>query len=328
VALEIPMVLVLEQAHWANVESLRALKCLVNARHPSPDEFKGILVILCYTKPIGSSALAKFLSNTIIGESAATAPLGEGDPSVHSPAMSIGLSNLTKNDIIEWTSDQWGLALERDSHDMVQSVANRIYDKSKGNPRFATMLMTQLQSLCESPPDNIRVEQWLEKIPATTDDLFAWILQLQDSNVWHVIDIIAALATCGNCASGSDILDPTLVDLVLQRSCQEDLITAHQCGLLILDQVSRTVRFPSPDLETVAYSLIPKSHRAVCHLKIGRRLWKNSLLGTTIEDSDNCTSLIYVEADNLRLGADLCSDVDDLDGIITIIQDLGLLEPS
>jgi predicted ATPase len=321
-----PMVLVLEQAHWANVESLQALDSLLKARHTPPVEFKAILVILCYTestKPSDSPALTEFRCNVSVGESATTAPLGESDTD-HYPALRISLNNLTKNDIIEWTADQWGVALESDSHDMLQSVASLIYDQSNGNPRFVAMLMTQLQPLCESPLDDNRVGQWLETIPSTTDDLFAWILRQQDSNVQHVIDSIAALAVCGNCASSiGDTVDGKLVDLVLQRSCQDDLATAHQCGLLILDPVSQIVRFPSPDLKAAAYSVIPESTRATCHLKIGRRLWKNSSLATTIEDSDNFTSLIFVVADNLRLGADLCSDVDDLDGIVMIILKAG-----
>jgi predicted ATPase len=323
VAAVIPMVLVLEQAHWANVESLQALESLLHSCHPPPFEFKGILVILCYAESTNSSdspVLTEFLSSMSFGGSDQNSLFGESD-TVHYPALRISLNNLSKSDIIEWTADQWGLALRRESHDVLQSVGNLIYDKSSGNPRFVTLLMTQLRSLCGSSLDDIRVEEWLEAIPSTTDDLFAWILQQQDTNVQNVLDIIAVLAACGNSASssGDDVVDCTLVGLVLQRSCQDDLATAHQCGLLILDLIGQTVRFPSPDLEAVAYSLIPESNRAVCHLKTGRRLWKNSSLGTSTEDS----SIIFVVADNLQLGVGLCLDVDDLDGIAMIILEAG-----
>jgi predicted ATPase len=318
VATVLPTVLVLEQAHWANIESLQALESLLNSCHPRPAEFKGILVILCYSESTNGSdsrAFEEFLSGISFGDSATTALLRESD-TVRYSVLRIRLNNLTKSDIVEWTTEQWGLPLERDSHDMLQSVGNLVYEKSNGNPRFVTLLLTQLQSL-----DDILFEEWLETIPPNSHDLFVWILQQQDSSVRHVIDIIAVLGARGNCASSSSGGDANcpLVDLVLQRSCQDDLITAHQCGLLIVDPVDQTVRFPSPDLEAVTYSLIPDSMRATCHLKIGRRLWKNSSMGTSNEDS----SLIFVVADNLRLGVDLCSDVEDLDGIIMIILEAG-----
>jgi predicted ATPase len=85
---------------------------------------------------------------------------------------------------------------------------------------------------------------------------------------------------------------------------------AHELGFLVSEPMSQRVQLANAVMRDAAYALISEAKRASIHLKIGRRIWMRSTLGTIDESPDDEAKLFDV-ASHLILGLPVVVDSDE-----------------
>lgn len=127
------------------------------------------------------------------------------------------LSPLSREDAFHWTFEKAeSLHFPKDK---ILYAANVIYEKSGGNPRRMRYLFCYLSLENERSPlttetlDALRVHTSDSK-----HDLFVTIIQQQSSHVRAVVDLVAALAECGELE-----IDCKIIDMLLQRPSMNEI---------------------------------------------------------------------------------------------------------
>jgi tetratricopeptide (TPR) repeat protein len=125
--------------------------------------------------------------------------------------------------------------------------------------------------------------------------------------------------------SHSCAIDCQLLEMILQRSCLEDVNEAQNFGLLTVTRSApATICFFCADFQAAAYAMVPESQCMALHLKIGRRLWKNSLLGS-LEAKEGETAMLCLVANNLQRGLDGVTELSEMTIIASISMQVGKL---
>lgn len=243
--------------------------------------------------------------------------LNRDDDNLHT--RSFGLSGvkflqlppLSREDVFNWTFE-YAESIHC-GKEKILSVANVIYEKSLGNPRLMRYLMCYLSLKTGDKP---LTDETLDTVRSnnadSTNELFANIMQRQIAPVRAAVELVAALAECGE-----QEIDCKLVDMLLQcPTSKDDLQIALNSDMLTI--VHGAVRFPCPELQAVAYSMIPERDRPLFHLKIGRDVWEHSHLFTERKDTDKFFGVLRLISQNLQRGLSCVSDVGELDVIGTI----------
>jgi predicted ATPase len=276
---EHPLIILLDDLHWASEASLAVLASLV-----SDDANHGVLFLGTYRDD--PSTDTRLLKNML-------AQFDSTQVNVHS----IRLRNLDEDAVHDMIADT--LLLESDQ---TTSISKLIVSMTRGNVFFILALLRSLQDeellrldedtmqwTCDSHMIRVTVEA------RTVDDLFKTKINDRPADVQETLKIASCL--------GSSI-DPYLLQKIVTGNVSSHLNMAAVKGLLTFDNSSGAFVFAHDGIQRATYSLIPAEDRVSFHLMIGRTLWR------MLDDSELETYLFAVLR-QLMLGDRLVTDQEE-----------------
>jgi predicted ATPase len=310
----LPLVLLVEHVKSADPAVVSFFECLLE--HKDTRKCKGLLIIATHRDETGEmmklpERLEAFLKS-------------RGDDS----ETQLHLGNLSWDNLYQWAVDIFGS--ESYGEEMIKSMVDMVHDKSCGNPQFARYIFgyMMLKSTTKSLEKG-RLDRWRDSISDNIDQMFVRVLQNQSNSVRRVVELVAALGACNTSDAGFHspccAIDCHFLEMVLQRSYLGDINCAQNYGLLTVTlSPPATLCFPCLDFQSAAYAMIPESQCTALHLKIGRRLWKNALLGS-LEAKEGETAMLCVVANNLQRGLDRVTELSEMTIIASICMQVGKL---
>lgn len=266
---ENPIVLLLDDIHFANKSSLQVLTTLVS-------EINGVLFVLTSRNDESSASrdVNDTLKKLVNGE----------DVALHQ----IQLTNLDEDTIRFMLSE----SLMLDSENL-KTIAQLIHSVTKGNVLFIMELLRSLQDedLLQFDETSMQWNCDSHMIQAAVDaksvnDLYKYKIGELPPQVQETLK----LASC----FGSR-LDPCLLRLLVGENVQSCLSLATARGLLARDESTGTIVFSHEGIQQASYNLIAEVSKRSFHLKIGRKLTRKL-------DDKALESHLFVVARQLMLG--------------------------
>ncbi|MGL5063817.1 MAG: ATP-binding protein, partial [Microcoleus sp.] len=299
---EHPLVIFLDDLQWADSASLALLKLLL-----SETETGYLLVLGAYRDNEVFPAHPLMLTLEEIKKAAAT-------------INTITLAPLNQVDLDRLVADTLSCSKE-----LAQPLTELAYQKTKGNPFFATQFLKALYS-DRLITFNLQKHYWecdlaQVKAAALTDDVVEFMAtQLQKLPV-ETQEMLKLAACIGNS------FDLTTLAIVSEKSPVDAaayLWKALQSGLILpisetykffqsrdavsTQEISVPYRFLHDRVQQAAYSLIPENRKQATHLKIGRLLQENL---SAIEQEEKLFDIIG----HLNLGLDLITQAAELEAL-------------
>ncbi|WP_438022824.1 AAA family ATPase [Sorangium sp. So ce233] len=281
---EHPLCLFLDDLQWADPESLALIEQLVT--HP---DTRYLLTIGAYRDNEVSPCHPLMLM------------LGRAQRAGAS-LRQIELSPLSAEDIHRLVAD----TVQR-SLDDVAPLARLVYEKTAGNPFFATQFLTMLhkEGLIEV---DLRAGAFRWDIDAIRAKGFADnVVDLMIAKIKGLSRPAQKALTLASCVG--DTVDASTLAIVRDRP--EDAIHEDHCELVregLLLRFGETYRFLHDRVRQAAYALIPEGERAAVHLRIGRLLAAHA-------PPDAAEARVFEIAGHLNLGAALVTDRREKDRI-------------
>jgi hypothetical protein len=318
----VPLVLLIECAECANQEDLDALNSLMDPNAVFGASTQGVLVLLCYNDDMRVSAeMVNFLARFDNPHSCLDRSTSTEWQISQSPSLSLNVlrfrkllvTNLGLDDVHQWISD-WFTQRHLDTAQLVYQLADFIQEETLGNPLHLQYVLCFLDNL-GSP--NVSDENWVDElkavIPNSVCELFQRVVTMQDSLVQKVIETSAALCQ----GSDSDSVSQQMLEMVLQQPCTAALTSAQE--LHVLECHHGSLQFCNAKLQRAAYEMIPESNRSLVHLRIGRRLWKNSSLQDNYDDG----RMLSVVTRQLQHGIDHVTVADERNMVVVLHWEAG-----
>jgi succinate dehydrogenase flavin-adding protein (antitoxin of CptAB toxin-antitoxin module) len=104
---------------------------------------------------------------------------------------------------------------------MTQSIADLIFDKSRGNPQLVLYILRFIDADGQSQTLNDdTIEEYQEHIPCSRNELLEWIQEMQNTTTQEL-----------ECTNGAPV-EYEMLAKILQRAIAKDLAAAQQGGLL------------------------------------------------------------------------------------------------
>jgi hypothetical protein len=151
--------------------------------------------------------------------------------------------------------------------------------------------------------------------------MYARIIQEQPAGVQSVVELVAALELCNKTGQDRYPISRSLVEMVLQRPCSDDIAVAQQYRIL-MDMTKLpsfgALCFASSEFQKVAYSIIPEPRRATLHSMIGRQIRKHSPLRTLNHEETHSASFFSLIAESLHRGGVTVTDEEEIKVLINI----------
>jgi hypothetical protein len=316
----VPLVLLVESAELANQEDLDALNSLMDPNAVFGVSTRGLLVLLSYNDDVPASIpMVDFLVFFDSPHSSLDRSTSTEQEISQSSSLSLHVqrfrklpvTSLARKAVHQWISD-W--CTNRNVTELVHHLADFILDETLGNPLHLQYALCYLDSHGFPTVDNLN---WLLElkavIPKNVCELFQQVVAKQDSLVRRVMETLAALSQ----GSESYPVSEQMLEKVLQQPCIAALTSAQELHLLECHHGS--LQFCNAKLQRAVYEMIPESNRSIIHLRIGRRLWKNSSLQDNYED----TRMLSVVTRQLQLGIDRVTVADERNMVVVLHWEAG-----
>lgn len=290
---EHPLVLFLDDLHWADSASLRLIELML-----SGEQRRFMLVIGAYR------------DNEIVpGE-----PLTLAMDRLLETEISMGeihLQPLEAGHVAMLLSDSFNTA-----HDKTQGLAELLVEKTGGNPFFLTQLIRTLYAEGLINFDFGRGE-WIWDLNTIRDlEIANNVIDLMVYSIKKLPEATQAALKLAACIGSS--FDLSMLAIVTEKSARTtagDLSRALQSGLLLSlndsyripvtgipgDGVTIGYRFLHDRVQQAAYSMIPEAQRQHVHLKVGRLLLQHM-------DVDELAENLFDVVNHLNFGATLIDD--------------------
>ena len=207
----------------------------------------------------------------------------------------IALAPLTREDLTQLVADSLHSTPER-----IAALGLLVYEKTAGNPFFATQFLTalgeeglltfdQAQARWSWDIDAIHARSYTENVADLMSDSLARLpAETQRALQWF--------ASIGNSAA------VTTLALVFGTSPEGvDAALAPAVGLQLVEPLTGSYRFLHDRVQEAAYALVPENQRAEEHLRIGRLLLAHT-------PPDKRDEAIFEIVNQLNRGATLVAD--------------------
>ncbi|MBZ8180261.1 ATP-binding sensor histidine kinase [Oscillatoria salina] len=284
-ACEIPLVIFLDELHWADSASLQLLQLII-----TDEKTKNVLIIGAY--PEGELSLTHPL-NTVIQE------LHQQNITIEK----ISLAPLSLEDISQLIAD----TLHSDTKS-VKSLAKLVLQKTSGNPFFINEFLKTL---------------YTEKLITFDFDCLSWQWNLAEIEAMHVTDNVVDLmiskmkklplstqqvVRLAACIGAEFDLDTLAI--ICDKSASEisqALTVAVEAGLILptsdLNEqlLATNYKFVHERIQQAAYALIDKSVEKVIRLQIGRLLLSRVSL-------EELSEKLFTIIEGINLGIELITD--------------------
>jgi predicted ATPase len=277
----IPLVLGLGDLQYVDAESLALLETLMKNTEDRNLQLmsKGLLMVATYAVNVDvavSDALISFLQQDTGSATGNRIPVGLFANSQRHQIHHVSLSNLMWDDLHEWTMNCGGV-IQLLTTDQKCAISDLVFNHTNGNPFHIQYLFQFLQF------DNTLLSEPIRKksVPRTVVELYTSILLEQDVSVLNLVRSVAALSR----HSEMGIVDCEILRVAMMKPCVDEVLQAHECGLLDFFPSRAYVRFRQKVLQIAAYGTIPDP--ALLHLAIGRSLWKDAIM---LHDQGNATN--------------------------------------
>jgi predicted ATPase/signal transduction histidine kinase len=274
---ERPLVVFLDDLHWADGPSLNLLADLV----ASPDTRHLLLVGAFRDNEVGPShPLRQALDRLRAGGGA---------------VRDIVIEPLPQDELARLVAD----TVHRPPAEAAP-LARLVLDRTGGNPFFAVHFLTALHHKQLIAFDH-RERRWswdMTRIRAErhTDnvvDLMVGKLRELPAETQRALTLAACIGA---------IVDAQAMDAVLGVDAEPVLRAALEADLLL--RAEQAYRFPHDRVQEAAYLLIPESERAATHLRIGRTLWARA-------GPDELPDRVFEIVNQLNRGVDLITARDE-----------------
>jgi predicted ATPase/signal transduction histidine kinase len=273
-----PLVVFLDDLHWADTASLEALRALAT----EPDARHMLLIGAFRSREVGPRhPLARF----------------EADLKKDGmPATRIDLAPLTERGVREFLGDALGAAPAR-----VAPLAELLARKTAGNPFFLRQILGTLHKT-GLLAFNLREREWswgiaqIERVGITENvvELLVQAIRRLPEETRNLLPLVACVGRLAGLAVLAGISDASEVEV---RAALEP---AFREGLLVADAASSQYHFAHDRVQQAAYSLLSEPARKELHLRIGWILEERT--AATTEDAT------FEAADQLNLGAEILTD--------------------
>ncbi|GAA6620447.1 AAA family ATPase [Scytonema sp. NUACC26] len=301
-SIEHPLVMFLDDLQWADSASLSLLSLLLRET-----ETGYLLVLGAYRDNEVFPAHPLMLTLEEIKKEKAT-------------INTITLTPLSQVDINQLVADTLFC-----SQELAQPLTDLIYQKTKGNPFFATQFLKALYS-DRMITFNQQQQHWecdlaQVKAAALTDDVVEFMaaqLQKLPDQTQKMLKLAACIGNSFDLTTLAIVSEKSLVDAAadLWKALQEGLILPisetykfFQSGDAVsTGEISVPYRFLHDRVQQAAYSLIAEEQKQATHLKIGRLLQQNL---SEIEKEEKLFDIVG----HLNLGQDLITQSENREAL-------------
>jgi predicted ATPase len=293
-----PVVLLLERIELSDRASMELLSSLIKKMGTS--KVKGLLLVATCRE-----------ENTELLKSTLTVN--------ESVFHRLHIKNLAWDNVYQWTRD--AVKPNEYTEEFILTLADLVQIKSRGNPQMVWYLLSSLSSSNRLSSDDALIDQYFSNIPSNISNMYARTIQEQPAGVQSVVELVAALEQCNKHGQDRYPISVSLVEMVLQRPCSDDIFMAQQYRILMDMMKSPSfgeLCFASSEFQAVAYSIIPESRRATLHSMIGRQIWKHSPLRTLDHEGPHSASFLNLIAESLHRGGVTVTDEEEIKVLITI----------
>ena len=289
-SVEHPLVIFLDDLQWADLASLKLLQLLMK-------DSEHLLVIGAYRDNEVSSTHPFTMTVEDLLKTGAV-------------INTVTLKPLTENDLNQLVADTLNC-----DHPKAQILTELIFQKTKGNPFFATLFLKTLyeggQIFFDAAKRYWQCDITQTKAVAIADDVVEFMaLQLQKSplETQEILKLAACVGAQFDLQTLALVSGLSLKDTAnaLWSAIQEDLVIPItdvykffpelDCQTDYLADINATYRFLHDRVQQASYSLIPDNEKQIIHLKIGQLLRQKYPL----EQND---SHIFEIVNQLNLGA-------------------------
>ena len=273
----------------------------------SETQSKGLVILATFTtgkNEVMSDAVTKILRRDM------------GDITVNRRCIhQVGVLGFSWDDVREWTQNCGG-AIQELSSDQKHAFTNLVFHHTNGNPchiQYLYQLLLHDKTLLSDPINK-------KSLPCTVVKLYTSILLQQDVSVVNLVRCTAALAH----HSEADIVDCDVLRVAMKKPCIDEVLQAHECGLLEFFPARGYVRYRQKDFQKASYYTIHEP--LFLHLEIGRNILTDMIIryeqgkATDIEIKRMVLHAIL----HLRDSVELLSDFDERMQISKFFYEYGL----
>ncbi|WP_228059206.1 ATP-binding sensor histidine kinase [Nostoc sp. LEGE 06077] len=294
---EHPLVMFLDDLQWADSASLKLMPLLMSER-----EQGYLLLIGAYRDNEVFSGHPLILTLNEVSKAGAT-------------VNRITLASLRRTSLNQLVGDMLKCA-----EVLAQPLAELVYQKTQGNPFFATQFLKTLHQ-DQFITFNIQAGHWQCDITqvreaALTDDVVEFMAKQLQKLPDETQNILKLAACIGN---QFDLITLAIVSEQLPQQVATDLWKGLQEGLILpisetykffqrndlndnyTDGISVAYKFLHDRVQQAAYSLIPQQEKQVVHLTIGRHLLNHT-------SAEQLEEQIFDIVNQLNIGCKLISD--------------------
>ena len=290
-----PLVLLIENLHWATESALDVLRYLVSDKSNS-----GILFIATTRTDVVEKVNGNILS----------IPTQSNEcPNVNVHTFQI------KN--LERESIRWMLAESASlKPEQVETLTSVFYSMTKGNPMFICELLRNLQEEGLLRLDNDS-KQWtcdFHMLPLALEDVHN-VPDLFTAKLLDLSDVARGILKSAACL-GSSQLD---MELLCAIHSQDNVLAALEIAETenFLRKQDSTYAFTSDGIQQAIYELIPENVRSRAHLRIGQLLWSG------VEERQNDEAFVSVVLRQTMLGGHFIQEEDDRRAVATLCLQAG-----
>ncbi|ABA24101.1 Serine/Threonine protein kinase and Signal Transduction Histidine Kinase (STHK) with GAF sensor [Trichormus variabilis ATCC 29413] len=294
---EHPLVMFLDDLQWADSASLKLMQLLMSERE------QGYLLLI-----------GAYRDNEVFPGHPLMLTLNEVSK-VGATINRITLASLSRTSLNQLVADMLKCA-----EVLAQPLAGLVYQKTQGNPFFATQFLKTLHQE-QFITFNIQAGHWQCDITqirkaALTDDVVEFMAKQLQKLPDETQNILKLAACIGN---QFDLNTLAIVSEQLPQQVASDLWKGLQEGLILpisetykffqdnnlndtnTDGISVTYKFLHDRVQQAAYSLIPQEEKQVVHLTIGRHLLNHT-------SAEQLEEQIFDIVNQLNIGCTLISD--------------------
>ena len=297
---ENPLVIFLDDLQWADLASLNLLELLIN------ESENGYLLVL-----------GAYRNNEVFPAHPLMLTLNE----ISNQGKNINtltLAPLEERDITNLVADTLLC-----SREIAAPLSQLVYQKTQGNPFFATQFLQGLQS-DELISFNAEARYWqcnLAKVQqlALNQDVVDFVVERLHDLPETTQELLKLAACIGNrfdldtlaviCEQSQEQVAAQLWQgleegFIIPESENYKFFQGDEYQSIELDDVSINYHFLHDRVQQAAYSLIPEEQKQITHLKIGQLLLKNTAI-------ENLAAEIFVIVNQMNLGTELITQASE-----------------
>ncbi len=257
IASEKPLLLVLEDLHWADHSTVDLVSAMARRRQPAK------LMLIGTYRPVDLVLSAHPLK-----------PLKQ-DLLIHQLCHEIGLQPLEEAEVAEYLAAEWGGAA------LPEGLTGLIYRRSEGNPLFMVAVLQHMreQKLITQDGSKVTLTLPLQEIDLCAPESLRQMIEIlldrlssEEHRALEAASVTGVLFSAVVSAAAANVGVNSFEDLCQGLSCRHQIVRSVDTQEFPDGTVSDRFEFVHALYRDVLYRRQPRARRAQLHLLVGERL--------------------------------------------------------